>query len=74
MIRIPHPTFDNHNGGVAAFGPDGLLYLSTGDGGGGGDPQQNAQNPNRLLGKMLRLDVSTLPYAIPPSNPLATEV
>ena len=74
VIRIPHPTFDNHNGGVAAFGPDGLLYLSTGDGGGGGDPQQNAQNPNRLLGKMLRLDVGALPYAIPPSNPLATEV
>jgi glucose/arabinose dehydrogenase len=74
VIRIAHPTFDNHNGGVAAFGPDGLLYLSTGDGGGGGDPQQNAQNPNRLLGKMLRFDVSTLPYTIPPSNPLATEV
>jgi glucose/arabinose dehydrogenase len=74
VIRIPHPTFDNHNGGVAAFGPDGLLYLSTGDGGGGGDPGQNAQNPNRLLGKMLRLDVGTLPYTIPPSNPLATEV
>jgi hypothetical protein len=74
VIRIPHPTFDNHNGGVAAFGPDGLLYLSTGDGGGGGDPGQNAQNPNRLLGKMLRLDVGTLPYTIPPANPLATEV
>jgi glucose/arabinose dehydrogenase len=71
VIRIPHPTFDNHNGGVAAFGPDGMLYISTGDGGGGGDPNQNAQNTTRLLGKLLRIDVSTLPYRIPPSNPLA---
>jgi glucose/arabinose dehydrogenase len=71
VIRIPHPTFDNHNGGVAAFGPDGMLYLSTGDGGGGGDPNQNAQNATRLLGKLLRIDVSTLPYRIPPSNPFA---
>lgn len=71
VIRIPHPTFDNHNGGVAAFGPDGMLYLSTGDGGGGGDPNMNAQNTTRLLGKLLRIDVSTLPYRIPPSNPFA---
>jgi hypothetical protein len=74
VIRIPHAQFDNHNGGVAAFGNDGLLYVSTGDGGGGGDPQMNAQNPNRLLGKLLRVDVSTLPYTIPPTNPLANEV
>jgi glucose/arabinose dehydrogenase len=74
VIRIPHAQFDNHNGGVAAFLPDGLLYISTGDGGGGGDPQMNAQNPNRLLGKLLRIDVSTLPYTIPPGNPLANEV
>jgi glucose/arabinose dehydrogenase len=74
VIRIAHAQFDNHNGGVAAFGTDGLLYISTGDGGGGGDPQMNAQNPNRLLGKMLRIDVSTLPYTIPPTNPLANEV
>ncbi len=71
VIRIPHPTFDNHNGGVAAFGPDGMLFISTGDGGGGGDPQRNAQDTRRLLGKMLRLDVSVLPYRIPPSNPFA---
>jgi glucose/arabinose dehydrogenase len=71
VIRIPHPTFDNHNGGVIAFGPDGMLYVSTGDGGGGGDPMQNAQSTTRLLGKMLRIDVSTLPYRIPPSNPFA---
>jgi hypothetical protein len=71
VIRIPHPNFDNHNGGVAAFGPDGMLYLSTGDGGGGGDPGMNAQNTTRLLGKLLRIDVTTLPYRIPPSNPFA---
>jgi glucose/arabinose dehydrogenase len=71
VIRIPHPTFDNHNGGVAAFGPDGMLYISTGDGGGGGDPNMNAQNTTRLLGKLLRIDVATLPYRIPPSNPFA---
>jgi hypothetical protein len=74
VIRVAHAQFDNHNGGVAAFGTDGLLYISTGDGGGGGDPQMNAQNPNRLLGKMLRIDVSTLPYTIPPTNPLANEI
>jgi glucose/arabinose dehydrogenase len=74
VIRIAHAQFDNHNGGVVAFGPDGMLYLSTGDGGGGGDPQMNAQNPNRLLGKMLRIDVGTLPYTIPPTNPLASEI
>jgi len=71
VIRIPHPTFDNHNGGVAQFGPDGMLFISTGDGGGGGDPMQNAQDARRLLGKLLRLDVSVLPYRIPPSNPYA---
>jgi hypothetical protein len=71
VITIPHPAFDNHNGGVAAFGPDGMLYVSTGDGGGGGDPGMNAQDPKKLLGKLLRLDVSTLPYRIPPSNPYA---
>ena len=71
VIRIPHPTFDNRNGGTVAFGPDGMLFISTGDGGGGGDPQQNAQDTRRLLGKMLRLDVSVLPYRIPPTNPFA---
>ena len=73
IIRIPHPTFTNHYGGLVAFGPDGMLYMATGDGGGSGDPNRNAQNPGSLLGKMLRLDVSapTLaqPYAIPPTNP-----
>jgi glucose/arabinose dehydrogenase len=73
IIRIPHPNFQNHFGGQVAFGPDGFLYLGTGDGGGAGDPPRNAQNLNVLLGKLLRLDVSnatlTQPYAIPPTNP-----
>ena len=71
VITIPHPVQGNHNGGLALFGPDGMLYLGTGDGGGGGDPSNNAQNTNSLLGKLLRIDVTTLPYAIPGSNPLA---
>lgn len=69
VITIPHPTHANHNGGLVQFGPDGMLYLATGDGGGAGDPAGNAQNLNSLLGKMLRLDVRTLPYTIPASNP-----
>jgi glucose/arabinose dehydrogenase len=71
VITIPHPNFSNHNGGLVAFGPDGMLYLGTGDGGGGGDPNGNGQNQNTLLGKLLRLDVRTLPYAIPTTNPFA---
>ncbi|HEX8476682.1 MAG TPA: PQQ-dependent sugar dehydrogenase [Telluria sp.] len=75
IIRIPHPDFQNHFGGQVAFGPDGFLYLGTGDGGGGGDPLRNAQNLNSLLGKLLRLDVGNAtiaqPYAIPPFNPYA---
>ena len=73
IIRIPHPGATNHYGGQVSFGPDGMLYLATGDGGGAGDPQGNAQNPVSLLGKMLRLDVNdsrgAQPYLIPPSNP-----
>jgi len=73
ILRIPHPTYQNHFGGQLAFGPDGYLYLATGDGGGAGDPQGNARNLNSLLGKLLRIDVSnattTQPYAIPPDNP-----
>jgi len=57
IIKLSHPTYSNHNGGQIAFGPDGYLYIGTGDGGGGGDPQDNAQNPGSLLGKMLRIDV-----------------
>ncbi|GGC16700.1 PQQ-dependent sugar dehydrogenase [Pseudoduganella buxea] len=69
VITIPHPGFTNHYGGMLAFGPDGYLYVATGDGGGAGDPNGNSQNPLSLLGKMLRLDVATEPYAIPPDNP-----
>lgn len=65
--------FANHKGGTIAFSPaDGFLYWALGDGGGSDDPFQNAQNPNSLLGKMQRLDVSggaTAPYTIPPDNP-----
>jgi glucose/arabinose dehydrogenase len=73
IIRIAHPGFTNHYGGLLAFGPDGYLYLGTGDGGGGGDPARNAQNLGALLGKLLRLDVNAATagagYAIPASNP-----
>lgn len=64
--------FTNHNGGQLAFGPDGFLYIGMGDGGSGGDPFNNGQNPGVLLGKMLRIDVESGPFAgylIPPSNP-----
>lgn len=72
IINVPHPSNSNHNGGQLAFGPDGFLYLGTGDGGAGGDPPNNAQNRNVLLGKLLRLDVNpagTSAYTVPSSNP-----
>lgn len=71
VISIPHPGQSNHNGGLAMFGPDGMLYLGTGDGGGGGDLPNNAQNIDVLLGKLLRLNVTNLPYTIPAGNPYA---
>ena len=55
---IPHPDYGNHNGGKLAFGPDGYLYIATGDGGGSGDPANNAQDSSGLLGKILRVDVN----------------
>jgi len=63
--------YSNHNGGWTGFGPnDGYLYIATGDGGSGGDPQNNAQNITKLLGKILCIDVDGgTPYAIPPTNP-----
>lgn len=65
--------FSNHNGGDLAFGDDGYLYIASGDGGSGGDPQDNAQNTNSLLGKLLRIDVdNSIPgqnYSIPEDNP-----
>lgn len=78
VLTIPHPTNSNHNGGELHFGSDGYLYLSTGDGGGGGDQSNNAQNTNVLLGKILRLNVNTSAtapfYTIPPGNPYGNEV
>ena len=56
LLFVDQP-YSNHNGGHLAFGPDGLLYVGLGDGGSGGDPQGNGQNPKALLGKMLALDV-----------------
>ncbi|MBI3934640.1 MAG: PQQ-dependent sugar dehydrogenase [Acidobacteria bacterium] len=69
LLTFAQP-FTNHNGGMLAFGPDGFLYIGTGDGGSGGDPQGNGQNLNTLLGKILRIDVdSGTPYGIPADNP-----
>ena len=72
LLEIEQP-FGNHNGGQIAFGPDGYLYIATGDGGSGGDPLRNGQNPNTLLGALLRIDVNEAangrPYSIPPDNP-----
>jgi glucose/arabinose dehydrogenase len=70
LLTVDQP-FSNHNGGQLAFGPDGYLYLGLGDGGSGGDPNGNGQNPGALLGKILRIDVEGDPYAIPPGNPYA---
>jgi glucose/arabinose dehydrogenase len=78
VLTIAHRAFANHNGGLVAFGPDGYLYIGTGDGGGGGDTLGNGQNLNVLLGKLLRIDVSnasaTQPYTVPPSNPFVGQV
>ena len=69
ILTVPQP-FANHNGGGIRFGPDGMFYIALGDGGSGGDPQGNGQNPNTLLGTLLRIDVDQgTPYAIPPDNP-----
>jgi glucose/arabinose dehydrogenase len=71
VIRIPHPVNSNHNGGQLQF-LDNLLYFGTGDGGAGGDPPNNAQNKEVLLGKLLRIDPRPSggkPYSVPSSNP-----
>jgi glucose/arabinose dehydrogenase len=70
LLTIPHPSFANHNGGQLQFGPDGYLYIGTGDGGSGGDPNNHGQDLTQLLGKILRIDIDNgLPYTLPPSNP-----
>ena len=69
LLTIPQP-FGNHNGGQLQFGPDGYLYIGMGDGGSSGDPSNFAQNPTKLLGKMLRIDVDAgSPYGLPSDNP-----
>jgi glucose/arabinose dehydrogenase len=69
VLQYPQP-FSNHNGGDIAFGPDGHLYIASGDGGGQGDPGDNGQDLSNRLGAVLRIDVrSAEPYAIPPDNP-----
>ena len=72
--RVIRQPFENHNGGHLAFGPDGYLYIGLGDGGNGNDPQNNAQNPRSLLGKMLRVDVNVPAddqngFRVPADNP-----
>ncbi|MGW8249674.1 MAG: PQQ-dependent sugar dehydrogenase, partial [Anaerolineales bacterium] len=90
VIYFDHPVNTNHNGGQMAFGPDGYLYIGTGDGGGGGDPSGNAQDPGSLLGKILRIDVEfdlepvftathqiylpAIPQGNPNSTPLAYRI
>jgi Glucose / Sorbosone dehydrogenase len=72
VIRIKHRLNENHNGGQVQFGPDGYLYLATGDGGSAGDPDENAQNIDVLLGKLIRIDPRRSggqPYTVPASNP-----
>ncbi len=70
LMEIPQP-YRNHNGGLSRFGPDGMLYIGTGDGGSAGDPLNSGQRLDTLLGKVLRIDVDAgAPYRVPPDNPL----
>ncbi len=74
ILTIKQP-YANHNGGQLAFGPDGLLYVGTGDGGSGGDPHGNGQRLDTLLGKILRIEVASgaAPYRLP-KNPFGNEI
>lgn len=72
VLRIRHRMASNHNGGQLLFGPDGHLYMGTGDGGGAGDPRENAQSKASLLGKLLRINPvqrGRRAYTTPKSNP-----
>lgn len=73
ILEVPQP-WNNHNGGMIAFGPDGCLYIGLGDGGAAGDPLNSGQDVSTLLGSILRIDVNKAegdkPYAVPPDNPL----
>jgi glucose/arabinose dehydrogenase len=72
LLVIPHHIFPNHNGGNLVVGPDNMLYIAVGDGGGGGDTLMSGQNTNVLLGKILRINPKPsiyLPYTIPNTNP-----
>jgi hypothetical protein len=72
LLTIDQP-YENHNGGMIVFGPDGFFYAGFGDGGSGGDPEGHGQDRTELLGSLLRLDVSgSAGYTIPPTNPYAT--
>jgi hypothetical protein len=74
ILAIPHPNQSNHYGGQLQFGPEGALFISTGDGGGGDDQEHNAQDIAKPLGKILRLDPDpsgVLPYTVPVDNPFA---
>ncbi|MBP6471724.1 MAG: PQQ-dependent sugar dehydrogenase [Chloroflexi bacterium] len=76
LLTIRQP-YANHNGGQLQFGPDGYLYIGMGDGGSGGDPQGNGQNPASLLGALLRLDIDqatdAAQYGIPADNPFVAD-
>jgi len=73
VIGVDQP-YSNHNGGLLKFGPDGNLWIGLGDGGSGGDPRGNGQDPTTLLGSILRIDPDGgSPYAVPPDNPFVGE-
>jgi glucose/arabinose dehydrogenase len=77
LSPIPHPTYENHYGGQLQFGPEGNLFISTGDGGGSNDPLHNAQDPTSLLGKILRIRPNPggfPPYTVPAGNPFGNEI
>lgn len=74
VLQVPQP-YANHNAGDLEFGPDGMLYITLGDGGSGGDPQRNGSDPETLLGSLLRIDPTPdgdRPYTIPSDNPFAS--